>query len=454
MRRIATSVLLLAAAFAARAAPVEVCDLPPRYGVGPAAAQVVRVACQEHRLWLRPFIEADGRLAALAVTEAERGPLDDGSTPAWQRVAQYWRESGTLAAMAAAGTPGAAACMALDGRRETENDCRAFLLDQPWSAAFVSWVMMRAGLPGFVASPRHLDYITHAWRHPDRGPYVYADPWTARPAPGDLLCFLRGADDGLGAAGLRAALAGAPPPALRSHCEIVVAANPGGDRTLHLVGGNVLNAVVMRKLPLDRTGRLDAAALAPVAGGERMETDATGAAASVAAPSPATAPAAATAGAASPATGAARMPATASPQGSVAATATAATAAQPATSRPVPSPTATGPAPVAHPAPGTTVAPASPPPPMPANGIAGDAAPADACSPGNAPACSFNRRDWAVLLQLKPQAAPPVRTPAVPATPATPATPAAPGTPGSPATPTPSDTPSAAPAPAASGTSR
>ena len=37
---------------------------------------------------------------------------------------------------------------------------------------------------------------------------------------------------------------------------MVVAANAGGDQTLYLVGGNVANAVVMRKLPLDRTGRL------------------------------------------------------------------------------------------------------------------------------------------------------------------------------------------------------
>ncbi|MNN26954.1 hypothetical protein D3C81_1404750 [compost metagenome] len=43
----------------------------------------------------------------------------------------------------------------------------------------------------------------------------------------------------------------------KSHCEVVIGANVGGDRTLYLVGGNVANAVVMRKLMLDRTGQLE-----------------------------------------------------------------------------------------------------------------------------------------------------------------------------------------------------
>jgi len=35
---------------------------------------------------------------------------------------------------------------------------------------------------------------------------------------------------------------------------VVVAANLGGDQTLYLVGGNVMNTVAMRLLQLDRTG--------------------------------------------------------------------------------------------------------------------------------------------------------------------------------------------------------
>ncbi|WP_024869853.1 DUF2272 domain-containing protein [Pseudoxanthomonas suwonensis] len=238
----------------AAAAGVEVCDLPPRFGIEPAAAAIVRTACEEHRLWTRPFIEADGRLAWLGVTESESSALADGITPAWQRVARYWRDSGTLYPMAS--SAGANSCIYPGGVRATDNDCRAFIADNPWSAAFISWVMARAPLPGFHGSPRHMDYIARAWRDPTGSPYLYSDPFTGRPTPGDLLCFLRADDQGRGPEGLRQALSGQAPLPVRSHCDIVVAANVGGDRTLYLIGGNVLNTVMMRKLPLDASGRL------------------------------------------------------------------------------------------------------------------------------------------------------------------------------------------------------
>lgn len=314
------------AATAAPPPPADACAIPPRYGVEATAAAIVRAACAEHRLWLRPFIDRDGRLVALAMTEAERAPLDDGYTPAWQRVARYWRESGTLAAMAAA--PGAQSCLPPHGERFRDNDCRAFLLDVPWSAAFVSWVMLRAGVPGFAASPRHMDYIAHAWRRPEHSPFGYADPFADKPAPGDLLCFLRAADEGRGAAGLRAALSGNGPLAQQSHCEVVIAANPGGDRTLHLVSGNVFNTVLMRQLPLERDGRLRPEAVGPIA----------------------------PAGAAWPA-GDAGM-----------------------------------------------------------HDAREDAA-ASGCGPGRAEACDVNRRDWAVLLKLRPQAQRGIPAPAAPGQP-------------------------------------
>ncbi|KWV13888.1 DUF2272 domain-containing protein [Xanthomonas translucens] len=249
--------LLCAAALfpAGRAAAAEVCDLPPRFGLSPAAVAIVHTACNEHRLWWRPFIDSNGRLAGLRVTEAERSYLADHGIEAWQRVAAYWRDSGTLGAMG--GSDGATSCQQLDGSRYRQADCRAFLVDNPWSAAFVSWVMVRAGVDGFHASVRHIDYIRAAYQAGSDGlPYRYADPQQDKPAPGDLLCFLRGRKQPLGASGLREALARGGARPWESHCDIVVAANVGGDHTLYLIGGNVLNAVTMRKLPLDRAGRL------------------------------------------------------------------------------------------------------------------------------------------------------------------------------------------------------
>lgn len=237
-----------------QAAAAEICNLPPRYGLSAAAIAIVRTACAEHRAWQQPFIDTQGRVASLSITEAERSPLGYGDQPAWQRVAAYWRESGLLNSVA--DRPGARSCMTGDGSRWSEVDCRAFLIDTPWSAAFISWVMTRAGVAGFPSSARHLDYIRAAYRAQDGAPYLYSDPENSKPEPGDLLCLLRGRDDVIGYAGLSAALASTGALGWPSHCDIVIAANVGGDRTLYLIGGNVFNTVMMRKLPLDRSGRL------------------------------------------------------------------------------------------------------------------------------------------------------------------------------------------------------
>ena len=118
--------------------------------------------------------------------------------------------------------------------------------------------MTRAGVPGFLRSPRHIDYIRAAYGGGDTAvPYRFGDPATDKPAPGDLLCFLRERNGSLSHAGLVQALQAGRSDHWKSHCEVVIAANPGGDRTLYLIGGNVANAVVMRKLPLNRMGRLD-----------------------------------------------------------------------------------------------------------------------------------------------------------------------------------------------------
>src|SRR5690606_23089563 len=44
---------------------------------------------------------------------------------------------------------------------------------------------------------------------------------------------------------------------LGMHCDIVVSTGEAGDRTARLVGGNVLDGVTMRLLPLTAGGRFD-----------------------------------------------------------------------------------------------------------------------------------------------------------------------------------------------------
>lgn len=229
--------------------PIQRPALPPLNLSGSTADRIVAVALREHAMWYQPFIDANGRLASYGVSEAEQSLLADG-TEAWQRVLGYWRNSGTLYEMAQSNIGGAYSCQFPSGFAQGKAECRTFIIDNAWSAAFVSYVMVQARVPGFRASPRHYDYIRQAFNVDAGGPYYYADPATQRADPGDLLCFVRGNGSVAGYEGLTARLNSAGG-SLNTHCDIVV----GRDRELRLVGGNVLNGVTMRKLKLDVQGR-------------------------------------------------------------------------------------------------------------------------------------------------------------------------------------------------------
>ncbi len=213
--------------------------------------RISAVACRENTLWYRPFINLQGQLASTTLAEAETDLLQDRATPAWKRVAEYWRGSGLLWGMNS--FPGAAACARAFNTDFGSPDCRAFLIDQPWSAAFVSFVLVRAGVPGFSPSARHIDYVRDAYLRPDSSPFLFVDPDTAVPTAGDLLCYVRGAT-AFGHAGLQAWIAANPDASLAMHCEVVTAS--GDARTAaYLVGGNVLQSVTLRMLALNRSGR-------------------------------------------------------------------------------------------------------------------------------------------------------------------------------------------------------
>jgi len=245
--------LLLVACTAFPAFAGEPCPANLQPGSSNLSERIAAIACRENALWYRPFIDADGRLASMTVSEAETSRLGDGLTPAWKRVADYWRGSGLLGRMMA--FPGASECTYATNDAYPSPACRAFLVDQPWSAAFISYVMVQAGVPGFDASPSHVDYVRDAYLSPDTSPYRFADPESEAPARGDLLCFVRGSRSVIGAAGLQAFLAGNGR-GLPMHCDVVVAAGPNGDGRLYSIGGNVLQGVTMRLLHLNREGRL------------------------------------------------------------------------------------------------------------------------------------------------------------------------------------------------------
>ena len=215
------------------------------------ATRLAAWACAENQHWHAPFIDQDGRLASQRVTEGEASRLADG-TEAWRRVAGYWNESGLLPV----GRPGAAECANAATSSYASNGCRIFLVDTPWSAAFVSWVARRAGLPGFTGSASHVSYVRRAWRD-QANAYRVVDPTVAVPHRGDLLCYVRAANRVFGFGGLAGLLASSDE-GLGMHCDIVVGAQTGATRMAYLVGGNVLDGVTMRMLPLDASGRFAA----------------------------------------------------------------------------------------------------------------------------------------------------------------------------------------------------
>lgn len=121
---------------------------------------------------------------------------------------------------------------------------------QPWSAAFVSWVMCEAGLGDLAQFRRdvsHRVYIDQAIRARDgaapEAAYVAWDIGEQPIEPGDLLCNSRGGVDYRGLADRRPEMGRYAP----AHCDIVVRVD--ADR-INVVGGNVVQGVSLTILPL------------------------------------------------------------------------------------------------------------------------------------------------------------------------------------------------------------
>ena len=214
------------------------------------ATRIAAIACAENLRWKQPFIDSQGRLASASTYEAESSGLADGTSP-WRRVAYYWQSSGLLRTVAQ--RPGALDCddAAGDGSRAGLS-CRGFVIDTPWSAAFISWVAERAGVPGFTSSASHFDYVRAARANPARSPYDFVDPRSARLATGDMICYVRSSRL-YGMSGLAAMIDRGGAAGLPMHCDFVVGTDGGHAYT---IGGNVQQAVTMRVLDINAEGQV------------------------------------------------------------------------------------------------------------------------------------------------------------------------------------------------------
>ena len=125
---------------------------------------------------------------------------------------------------------------------------------QPWSAAYISDVMKRAGVDNFDSSIKHSTYINGAIEARKAGD-TEASHWGYKtderaPQPGDLLCFAR-ANSG-------ATFEDQKQGEYASHCDIVTGVRPG---FVDVIGGNVgddvNDSVSARSFTTDENGMVN-----------------------------------------------------------------------------------------------------------------------------------------------------------------------------------------------------
>lgn len=193
---------------------------PARPPVDPALVKgnILRLADAEWNAFGGQIVSYDNgreRIDPVGVWEDERR----GSP----RIGQYWRTV---------------------GEEWSGYDC-----DKPWSAAFISWLMLEAGVPAqlFPPSGLHADYlraIADTKGDPDAR-FALRDAKLFRPRPGDLICATR--------AGASIPAYNQIPDGTTMHCDLVVF-NDG--QTLESIGGNVRNSVSKTVRQLDPDGML------------------------------------------------------------------------------------------------------------------------------------------------------------------------------------------------------
>jgi hypothetical protein len=162
------------------------------------------------------------------------GIWEDDDDSHSDRINQYWRAVGKY--------------------RLSGYDCK-----EPWSAAFISWIMRAAGVPKdlFPPSSAHRFYLNRflAKAH---DPFAALIPHTIqqyKPRPGDLICATRSKVEPQEVIEKLPASFNS-----RLHCDIVVETD---GRTLQAIGGNVRNSVSKTILTLSPDGYLQYAGPRP-----------------------------------------------------------------------------------------------------------------------------------------------------------------------------------------------
>ena len=280
------------------------CDATAAKPASELGQRIARIAIDEFTRFGGHRIDSNGHLFRFGLTEAEHEEDDGGSRPAhldhlgWWQVMKYWRAlfgddtadklevrgyggASTLTdeAQAAEVLRTSAGQLLRDSEgvpdpaeREIlrEAALRAAIIDTPWSAAFVSYVIRQSGVAAnaFRFANAHRVYIYDAFATSaaeltnEASDRVYrACPLTTtRPRVGDVICqqrepTLADASDEAVRERIRAELDGGTDErsVRRTHCEVVASIDAPA-RKMYTIGGNVNQAVTARKLNLHGRG--------------------------------------------------------------------------------------------------------------------------------------------------------------------------------------------------------
>ncbi|MFA5121551.1 DUF2272 domain-containing protein [Zavarzinia sp.] len=242
--------------------PDECREVPPAPAADGRAAAMVRIARAEWHAWGDRVAELQPGRQVLILPDGKATGWEE-ERPAFAALARYWcvtpprRNHWALAAQAAGFPNVETAAGTIDKTAFERTPIGLSPFNEPWSAAFVSWVVWQAGVAEdrFRYSDTHWDYVADA---------ITAAPgsrsFTARgiadtvPRPGDLACATRSGQPPADWHDL--ATEGSRP----MHCDIVVGTAPcafaASGRCVEAIGGNVLQGVTLTRAPLDAAGHL------------------------------------------------------------------------------------------------------------------------------------------------------------------------------------------------------
>jgi len=285
------------------------CDATAAKPASVLGQRIAQTAIEEFARFDGHRIDSNGRLFHFGLTEAEQDQEHGDDRPTrlgdlgWWRVMKYWRAvygtdiADKLEARgyrdASTATDDAQAVellrvdigdllRAADGvtdpvAREVlrETALRAAIIDTPWSAAFVSYVVKQSGVSAkaFQFANAHRVYIYDAFAtstaeltgQADERIYRACPVATTRPRAGDLICFQRetalaGTSEMAVRERIRAELAGSPDARTvrRTHCDVVASIDTPA-RKMYVIGGNFLQGVTAKKLNLRDSMRFSVA---------------------------------------------------------------------------------------------------------------------------------------------------------------------------------------------------